>query len=103
MSQLGTELIEGMKNALAYAEGRPAPGTRRTVAEVPLLDVRALRKQQNLTQRAFAAMFGFSLSSVRNWEQGTRRPEKPARLLLALIERHPEMVRQTLLELERAA
>jgi len=103
MSQLGEELIEGMKNALAYAEGRPAKGSRAMAIEVPVVDVRAIRKRLNLTQRNFASMFGFSLSSVRNWEQGTRRPEKPARILLTLIDRHPETVRQTLLEFDQAA
>lgn len=99
MSELGEQLLEGMENALAYAKGQPVAGTRTTVVQVPEMDVRAIRKRLDMTQRSFAEAFGFSLSSVRNWEQGLRRPEKAARLLLALIDRHPETVRETLAEL----
>ncbi len=100
MSELGKELIEGMENALAYAEGRSVAGARATKIEVPVVEVRDIRRRLNLTQKAFAETFGFSLSSVRNWEQGTRRPEKAARILLAIIERYPSAVRETLLELQ---
>jgi putative transcriptional regulator len=103
MSELGRELIEGMEGALAYAQGRSAGETRTTVVEVPVIDVRALRERLDLSQRAFARAFGFSLSTVRNWEQGVRRPEKAARILLALIERDPQMVRDTISEIERTA
>ena len=100
MSELGRELIEGMQNAIAYARGRPVPGTRETVVEVPSVDVRALRERLNLSQRGFATTFGFSVSTIRNWEQGTRRPEKSARILLAVIDRHPGVVEETVRELE---
>lgn len=103
MSELGEQLLEGMQNALAYAKGKPVPGTRTTVVQVPAMDVRAIRERLGMTQASFAEAFGFSLSSIRNWEQGIRRPEKAARLLLALIDRHPETVRETLDELRRAA
>ena len=103
MSELGEQLIEGMKNAVAYANGQPVAGTRATVIEVPMVDVRALRRRLDMTQKVFAQTFGFSLSSVRNWEQGTRRPEKAARILLAVIDRHPHLVRATIAELDRAS
>jgi putative transcriptional regulator len=45
-----------------------------------------------MTQSKFAATFGFSLSSVRNWEQGKREPEGPARVLLTVIAREPSAV-----------
>ncbi len=102
MSELGNQLIKGMENALAYAKGEPVSGTRTTVIDVPTIDVRAIRKRLHLTQRSFAETFGFSLSTVRNWEQGSRRPEKAARILLAVIDRHPELVRDTISELGKA-
>ena len=101
MSELGEQLIEGMKNALAYAQGESVPGARTTVIDVPSVDIRTLRQRLNLTQKGFATAFGFSLSTVRNWEQGTRRPAKTARILLALIDRHPDVVRETLAVVER--
>ena len=98
MTELGDQLIEGMQNALAYTRGQTVHGARSTVIDVPVVDVRAIRERLDLSQRAFAREFGFSISTIRNWEQGTRRPEKSARILLTLIDRHPETVRQTLAE-----
>ncbi|MGH2350858.1 MAG: helix-turn-helix domain-containing protein [Chloroflexota bacterium] len=49
-----------------------------------------------LSQDEFAAKFGFPPASIRNWEQGRRRPEGPARVLLAVIARYPEVVEEVL-------
>ncbi len=103
MSKLGEDLIEGMGNALAFAQGRQVEGARKTRVEIPSVDVRALRKRLNLTQKGFADAFGFSLSTVRNWEQGIRHPEKAARILLIVIDRHPKVVREAIAELEKAS
>jgi putative transcriptional regulator len=37
-----------------------------------------------------------SVATVRNWEQGRRRPEGPARALLRVIERAPKAVERAL-------
>lgn len=34
--------------------------------------------------------------TVRNWEQGVRHPEGPARILLQVIDREPEAVMRAL-------
>lgn len=49
-----------------------------------------------LSQAEFAARFGFKPSSVRNWEQGRREPELPARILLAVIEAEPKVIERIL-------
>ncbi|MBB4284682.1 helix-turn-helix domain-containing protein [Roseospira goensis] len=91
-----SKIIEGMREAVAYAQGRPVP-VRETVVAVPAeVDVKALRERMGLTQQAFARCFGFSVGSVRNWEQGARRPEGPARVLLKVIEKRPEAVLEAL-------
>ncbi len=41
-------------------------------------------------------MFGVSVCTLRNWEQGRRRPEGPARALLRVIEREPEAAKHVL-------
>ncbi len=45
MTELGEELLEGMKNALAYAREQPVAGARETNVEVPEIDLRAIRKR----------------------------------------------------------
>lgn len=56
------------------------------------VDVAAIRARLGLSQQQFADQFGFSVGSVRNWEQGIRRREGAARVLLKVIERNPQAV-----------
>jgi putative transcriptional regulator len=60
------------------------------------LDVAAIRRRTGLAQPAFARRIGVSLATLRNWEQGHRSPTGPARVLLALVERNPLIVAETL-------
>lgn len=58
--------------------------------------VRTIRERLGMSQWVFAAAFGFSHASVRNWETGRRRPEAAARVLLSVIDLEPEAVRRVL-------
>jgi len=72
------------------------------VPEVPAeLDVFAIRQKLRrrwhyYTQQEFARAIGVSVGTVRQWEQRRRRPSGPARVLLALIDRAPTLVQETL-------
>jgi putative transcriptional regulator len=55
-------------------------------------DVRAIRRRLGLSQEQFAARFGFSVETIRNYEQGHRRPNGPARVLLRVIAHEPDSV-----------
>ncbi|RII30091.1 MAG: hypothetical protein CXR30_09895 [Geobacter sp.] len=57
--------------------------------EFPETEVRALREQFGLSQAKFADLVGISVGTLRNWEQGRRKPEGPARVLLQVASRHP--------------
>ncbi len=88
-------IMAGLEEAIAVAEGAAAPTAYRL--HVPeLVDVRAIRDNEGLSQRAFAEKYGFSPAAVRDWEQGRRRPEAAARILLRVIERRPDAVREAL-------
>jgi putative transcriptional regulator len=91
----GNRILASLREAVDWAEGKDVP-VRITTVEVPAIDVRAARKRLGLTQAAFAAKFGFQPSTLRNWEQGRTRPDGPARVLLAVIDRHPEAVEDAL-------
>lgn len=100
MSNVGNDLIFGMENAVAHVRGtkRAARETVVPVAVPEAVDVGAIRKKLGLTQEVFALCFGFSIKNVRNWEQGTRQPEGPARAYLTVIDRKPEAVREALMQ-----
>lgn len=59
-------------------------------------DVAALRRFVGLTQAQFAHAMGISVHTLRNWEQGRRRPEGPAVALLRIAARHPRIIRENL-------
>lgn len=60
------------------------------------VDVRAIRVRLNMTQQQFAIQFGFSINTLRHWEQGRRIPEGPTRAYLLVIDREPEAVQKAL-------
>ena len=55
-----------------------------------------IRMKLGLTQQAFAARFGFSINTLRHWEQGKREPEGPTRAYLLVIDRAPHAVQKAL-------
>lgn len=59
-------------------------------------DILALRRFVGLTQAQFAEALGISIHTLRNWEQGRRRPEGPALALLRIAARHPRIIRENL-------
>jgi putative transcriptional regulator len=92
---VGQEIITSLKEAIAWAGGEDVP-VRVTAVQVPTTDVRAVRRKLGLSQSEFAAKFGFQPATLKNWEQGRTRPDGPARVLLAVIARHPEAVEDVL-------
>ena len=52
----------------------------------------AIRKQMNLSQTVFAKVLNVSASSIRQWEQGTRRPSGSTKVLLELLEKSPHLL-----------
>jgi putative transcriptional regulator len=52
---------------------------------------RSVRARTNLTQAEFASRIGVPIETVRNWEQGKRSPRGPARALLKVIEKAPDL------------
>lgn len=65
------------------------------VAPQPV-DVAAVRKRLGVSQPVFARMFGLSVGTIRDWEQGRCQPDGPARVLLHVIEREPQAVERAL-------
>ena len=88
---LGERLLDSLKVLQAHLRGEIK--LSETVYHIPPeTDVRALRERLGLSQSDFAALFGFSVRSLQDWEQGRRRPEVPIRAYLAVIQRDPQAV-----------
>ncbi|NJO33481.1 MAG: transcriptional regulator [Rhodospirillales bacterium] len=89
-------IIEGLKDAVRHARGDKSRGTAYTLLVDHPLDVKAIRVRMGLTQIAFANKYGFSLASLRNWEQRRRKPTGAYQNLLKLIDRIPDQVERVL-------
>ena len=59
-------------------------------------DIAALRSFVGMTQEEFARAVGISVHTLRNWEQGRRKPDGPAIALLRIAARHPRIIRENL-------
>lgn len=49
-----------------------------------------------MTQEEFARTYRLPLGTLRDWEQGRKAPDAPARALLRVIEQEPEAARRAL-------
>lgn len=85
----GRRILEGAKEALAIARGEASPAVVHTLSTP---DVAAIRKRLGLSQTKFAEKFGIPAATIRDWEQGRRIPDNPARNLLKVIDYAPETV-----------
>jgi len=92
MSKLGSRMIQSANEALAYAGG----GSSKRFAVHKPVDVKALRTKLGLNQPDFAARYGLSVGTLRDWEQGRSQPDRPAQTLLRVIEREPEAVQRAM-------
>ena len=83
-------LADGSERAIAGEPGhsRPKPSPKQPPDAAY---ARGVRAQTRLTQAEFAARIGVPIETVRNWEQGKRCPRGPARALLKVIERAPDV------------
>jgi putative transcriptional regulator len=52
---------------------------------------RRVRKRLGLTQREFSQRIDVPLDTIRNWEQGKREPAGPAKALLKILDKSPEI------------
>lgn len=83
------ELLQSVRQGGAIIRGDLAPERSFHFEDE---DVKKLRERMKLSQARFAAMLGISVGTLRNWEQGRRKPEGPARALLRVAAVHPEAV-----------
>ena len=72
MSKVGESIRKGLEEAVLFAQGKARKGYRVHVPE--RVDVKAIRGRLRMTQQTFAARFGFSVNTLRHWEQGRKNP-----------------------------
>ncbi len=91
--ELFEELVESIKEAGKIHRGE-MKASREFVFDPQ--DVRAIREKLHKSQSEFARMIGVSVSTLQNWEQGRRQPHGPARALLVVASKAPDVVAKAL-------
>lgn len=79
---LEAELLESVRQMMA--------GKVRVVMS-PIISV---RKKIGLSQSEFAKLLGVSVRTLQEWEQGRRQPSGAAKTLIAIAERHPNILKE---------
>jgi putative transcriptional regulator len=87
------DLVESIRQAGEIHRGELEASRRFDFLPV---DIKAIRARLDLSQSEFAFLIGVSVATLRNWEQGRRRPEGPARALLKVVEERPDAVLEAL-------
>ena len=86
-------LLQSVKEMKLIMKGKLKPA-RVTIIEP--VSVKDIRRKLHQSQAEFAYMIGVSPSTLRNWEQGLRQPEGPARALLRVAQKNPKAVFEAL-------
>ncbi len=94
-SKAGSRILQGAREALAFARGEADPSVYRVHLPTDI-DVKRMRRRLKLTQDEFSRRFGIPQGTLRDWEQGRRRPEGPARAFLLVIQHEPKAVERAL-------
>lgn len=95
MSSISKDLKAGLKEALEHAQGKrelrttvlPSPPPKRTKKQI-----RELRIKLGCSQAVIAKGLNVSVKTYQSWEQGLREPSGSALKLLAIAEKHPDLV-----------
>lgn len=86
-------LLRSVKEMKLIQAGKLKPAR---VTRFDPIFIKANRSKLHQSQSQFAFMIGVSPSTLRNWEQGLRRPKGPAVALLTVAQKNPEAVYKAL-------
>ncbi len=84
-------LTNGFKTSFSEKELNEL-GVKIPKVDVSAQDIQEIRKTTKLSQNVFAKLLNVSLSSVRQWEQGKRRPTGSTKVLLDLLRINPTIL-----------
>jgi len=93
--KLFAQMAKSLEQMGEIARGERAPSRE---FHVDANSVRAVREATGLSQVQFARLIEVQIGTLRNWEQGRRRPTGPARALIKALKAKPKAVVDALRE-----
>lgn len=88
-NNLFDRLVESMTQMDEIHRGERQPSRE---FHIDAVQVKKIRQATGMSQATFAKRIDVAVGTLRNWEQGRREPEGPARALLRAINNDPEHV-----------
>ncbi|WP_068635025.1 type II toxin-antitoxin system MqsA family antitoxin [Thauera butanivorans] len=79
---------EGKRYSAAMANARQEAAERRAA------ELRAIRKRLGLKQAEAGRLFGGGINAFSEYERGKTQPHKSTVLLLRLLDKHPELLKE---------
>lgn len=67
-------------------------GVKIPEVQLSTFQIKEIREQMNLSQTVFARLLNVSPSSIRQWEQGKRKPTGATKVLLELLKKSPHLL-----------
>jgi len=99
-TELGRNLVRGLKQAIAHVKGE-AQLTSYEYRIPEHVNVRAVRKKIGLSQAEFASRYALNRRTLQEWEQGRTEPDLSTRAYLTVIDRNHEAVEDALAARDR--
>lgn len=84
---IGQEILDSINEIKAGGVGR-------VHVYITADQIKAVREKVGVSQSSFAAMLNVSMRTLQEWEQGRRQPNGPARSLLAVAAKRPEVMQE---------
>jgi putative transcriptional regulator len=95
---IGKELLLGLKDIEAHYSEKITLRTHRVDQRLPKVtgaEVRRIREELRMSQAVFAHLIGTPTKTLQRWERELRHAiSSPAGILVRLIQRRPDMVRE---------
>lgn len=111
-SDVEASMLRGALQAVDFARGdrtmarvtkvqltaRNAPKVK-AAPEIAASALKKIRATHQMSQPVFARVLDVSAETLKGWEQGKKRPRGPARRLLQVMVKHPDLVEELTREL----
>lgn len=91
-----THLEKSLADVKAYKAGDKSRVRVHTVSVPETVDVKKVRAKLKMSQGEFSLHYGFKPATIRDWEQGRRKPDRAARILLTVIDKEPDVIERVL-------
>lgn len=93
----GESIIRGLKQAVAYKQGRTVPGVRARIVSIKPIpnykhnEIKKIRTKVQMTQKSFALLMGVSVKTIEAWENGRNQANGTAQRMLYLLDRDKQL------------